>query len=184
MLRGNIALVTVISLYATTDLSNYTPQALACPLNILVQLPMREKRKQNKKRYFAPKLYLRLPAITEKTLPEMLGSNLPNNVQASSFDHAAIQNGYKGMEKRRARCTEHGERPSVCTISPSVDIPLCLPRFCPLHPLLPSSCLASPSKEIHHSSCRPRRPSVMTSPSITWIRILLVRIHELPVVLL
>ena len=45
----------------------------------------------------------------------MLGSNLPNNVQASSFDHAAIQNGYKGMGKRRARCTKHGERP-LCVL--------------------------------------------------------------------
>ena len=67
-----------------------------------------------KKRYFTRKLYLRLPAITENTLPEMLCSNLPNNVQASSFGHAAIQNGYKGMEKRRASCTKHGERPSLC----------------------------------------------------------------------
>ena len=102
----------------------------------------------------------------------------------SSFHHAAILNGqgvYKSAEQLAG--SRHRARPCLY-YSPILDKQNPFPHIFSLHPLLPGSCLASSSKELHHSSSCTRRPRMLTPYPITWFRILLVRICESPIVLL
>lgn len=126
----------------------------------------------------------------EKTPPEMLGPNAPNNVQASSSSRCYPEAIRPYANTAEQLAAWHAPRPclhsSLFTLhSSSIRYrPGLLLLLSPSYPLLPCSRLASSPEKVHHSSCCPGRPSVMAPSPVAWIRVLFVCIRESPVVLL